>query len=256
MRQNISYGFQFSTFLIGVIIALLISLLIIIIFLILSPSEFFVFIFLLILFAIFVFEYCFINLSIKRYKKKVDYINKNIVKISKLNGDEIVLDLGTGSGATVIAFAKKLKKGKAIGLDYYIPPGDTILRKLINFIKINHIGSALNDANEIAKFEKVDEKCQFFKEDISKKLSFKNKKFDIITSRGSLYCISSKNHNNLFDEIDRVLKKEGKIIFQEPKKFFSWNMKKLEDFFQKKGYKTRIIRLPKSFHIIFYGEKI
>jgi len=202
-----------------------------------------------------IFEIFFINLIKKIYKKKAEYISSKMADLANLKGNEIILDLGTGSGAVAIAFAKKLKNGKAIGLDSYALEGKNIFSKIINLIKVNHFGSNLIKAKKNLIIEKLNDKSEFFTSDLGNPLNFKEESIDIITSRQCLYCISYEKQLKLFKEIDRVLKKDGLLIFQEPRKFFGWDINSLKEYFEGKGYMINCINLPKKMSSIWLITK-
>ena len=202
-----------------------------------------------------IFEAFFINLIKKRYKKKVEYISNNMTDLANLKGNELILDLGTGSGPVAISFAKKLKNGKAIGLDSYALEGKNIFTQIINLIKINHFGSNLTKAKKNLIIEKLNDKCKFYTGDLSNPLKIREKSIDIITSRQCLYCISYDKQLNLFKEIDRILKTDGLLIFQEPQKFFGWDIKNLKEYFEGKGYIINCINLPKKISSIWLITK-
>ena len=66
-------------------------------------------------------------------------------------------------------------------------------------------------------------KCKFITADITAKLDFPEKFFDIILSIQFWYCIPIKKRDQTFQNIDRILKTNGKIIFFEPISFFKWD---------------------------------
>lgn len=195
-----------------------------------------------------------------QYKNKF-LTNRNkllekIIKIADLKGNETVLDLGTGSGFLAIGFAKHLSSGKSFGLDKFSLKSDSLKTQILCMIKINFIGNTLKNAKMNARFEKVDDKCKFIEADLAKPFNFSDKFFDIVVSSQFLYCLSEDDRANVLKEIDRVLKKGGKIIFFESSSFMSWNINKVKEFFEEIGYKIEITAFEKFKKCcILYGKK-
>jgi ubiquinone/menaquinone biosynthesis C-methylase UbiE len=180
-----------------------------------------------------------------------------MIDIADLKGDEKILDIGTGAGIIAIGFAKKLREGKVYAIDIYKHKYDNLKKCLINYVKINFFGNTIKNARKNAKIENVEDRCEFIKADITDKLSFPDNFFDIILTSQSLYCIPIKNHNSTFQQINRILKKNGKIIFFEPKFFFLWDIKKLKIYFEKIGYSIKIYKNGKFKRMcILAGDKI
>jgi len=87
-------------------------------------------------------------------------------------------------------------------------------------------------------------------------LPFKDEYFDIIASSQLIYCISKNKRPSVFQELDRILKKEGKIIFFETKSFLNWNIDEVKNFFENRGYKIKIIQSSEfKTCCILFGEK-
>ena len=110
-------------------------------------------------------------------------------------GDENVLDVGCGRGLFMIGAAKRLKNGKATGIDLWNPQdlsGNTAEAALAN-----------------AKAEGVDKRVKIETGD-ARKLPFPDRSFDVVLSSLALHNISYKAERiQALREIDRVLKPGG-----------------------------------------------
>jgi ubiquinone/menaquinone biosynthesis C-methylase UbiE len=252
MKKEVNYGYPlntiFSLMAISILIFLtlfLISLLQNIYFLLVYTALFFILILTIIIF----FR--------KNFNKKRLSVLKKIIDLSNLKGNEIVLDIGTGSGFLAIGFAKKLKDGKVIGIDKYDFKYDKLKSEIIGKIKINFFGNTLKNAKRNAKVENVEKKCKFYTRDITKSLDFENNSFDIILTSQVLYCVPKEKLNEVLNEIDRTLKKNGKIIFFETKSFLNWNLEDVKSYFENKNYKIKVLKTTeyKKFCIL-YGQKL
>ncbi|HEC92026.1 MAG TPA: class I SAM-dependent methyltransferase [Candidatus Atribacteria bacterium] len=197
------------------------------------------------------------NTSFKKWFLKYRMIVvREMINTIGINGNEIILDLGTGSGFVAINFAKKLVKGKIYGVDRYRMSYNSLKEQIINLIKINFFGNTLKNAKENAILEKVADKCMFITSDITKSIDFPNETFDVILSSQALYCIPYEKRPSIFNEIHRLLKKNGKILFFESRLYGNWNMEDIRKYFVDKGYSVKIIH--KNFfknHCMLYGEK-
>jgi ubiquinone/menaquinone biosynthesis C-methylase UbiE len=192
----------------------------------------------------------------KQFTIKREKILKKMINLANLKGDELVLDLGTGSGFLAIGFAKNLNKGKVIGLDRYSLKNGSLKSKIISIIKINFIENSLKNAKLNAKIEKVENKCEFISADITKSLNFPDNNFDIILTSQVFYCLPSEKMQDVFEEINRVLKKKGKIIFFETLNLLSWDLNNVKKYFEKEGYNVDLLKSEEfeRFYIL-YGEK-
>ena len=110
-------------------------------------------------------------------------------------GDENVLDVGCGRGLFLLAAAKRLKSGKATGIDLWNPQdlsGNTAEAALAN-----------------AKAEGVEKRVKIETGD-ARKLPFADDSFDVVLSSLALHNISYKAERvQALREIDRVLKPRG-----------------------------------------------
>ena len=102
------------------------------------------------------------------------------------------------------------------------------------------VGNTLKNAKINAEIENVDDKCEFIKSDIIKPLNFPDENFDIILSSQFLYCLPPQKRSLVLQEINRVLKKDGKIIFFESKSFLGWEINIAKSYFENMGYNIEI----------------
>jgi ubiquinone/menaquinone biosynthesis C-methylase UbiE len=189
----------------------------------------------IIFFSLF-YIYFFVISYKKNFLKNRQNLLKRFIKIANLKGNESIVDLGTGSGFLAIGFAKYLKNGKAYGLDKFSLKNDGLKTQIISMIKINFFGNTLKNAKKNAVIENVEKRCEFIQTDITKPFYFPDKYFDIIVSSQFFYCISNKKRLGIFKEINRVLKKDGKIIFFESKSFMDWDINEIKKYFENIGY--------------------
>jgi len=253
MSQKPNYGFPLSFIIVQIFLILLIVL--VLIMFILSENHIFTLLiagssilFISLLFGIIFFNKHFL-------KNRLKLLNK-MIKIANLKGNETVLDLGTGSGFLMIGFAKKLKYGKSIGVDKYSFKSDDLITKIFAFIRINFIGNTLKIVKNNVKIEKVEDKCEILQADITKKLNFPDRYFDIIVSCQFFYCIYNKKRQIIYEEVNRILKKGGKIIFFESKSFMDWDINELKVFFENIGYNVELTKINEFKKcIILSGQK-
>ena len=201
-------------------------------------------VYLILLIAFFIFP-VYIYYGIIQFKKhflnkRIALLNK-IIKIANLRGDEKILDLGTGSGFLALGFAKHLKNGKSIGIDKFSIKNENLITQIIYMMKINFIGNSLITAKLNAKIENVENKYEFIEADITNPLNFSEEYFDIIVSSQALTCIQNQKRCTVFQELNRVLKKGGKIVLFEAKCYKSWDANVVKKFFENIGFSVDII---------------
>lgn len=250
MKQQPNYGYPFSSILIRMIIAILISLSIVALIFI-SISWYLIILITIVFLPIYAF-FGIINFKKHFYDYRLN-IQKKIISLLDIKGNEYSLDLGSGAGALVIAFAKYLENGKAYGLDKYFKKEDGIRKKIIKFIRINYLGHTLENAIRNSKIESLNDRCIFMSGDFTKRLNFKDEFLNIITSFQSLHIISTEKQKQVFQEINRILKNEGKIIFFEPKQYLGWNINNVKKYYKNLGYDINIIQYKTR--VIFYAMK-
>jgi len=239
MKESTNYGFPLSSILFLMFIAFFLIMIII------SSIFIQIHVFFIILMS-FVILPLYIFFGIIRFKKRFNekrlIVVEKIIDLAKIKGNEFVLDLGTGPGMIAIEFAKALQDGKAYGIDKYPFQNDNIKTIVSEILRINYIGHTINNAIRNAKIEKVEKKCEFITADITNPLEFQNEYFDVILSSQTLYCISEIKRIPTFKEINRVLKKNGKIILFEASHAPRWKMNNVKEYFIDIGYDIRIIK--------------
>lgn len=119
----------------------------------------------------------------------------------KWNGNEKVLDVGTGRGLLMIGAAKKLTSGKSIGIDIF--DAKDLTKNSIERTKAN------------AQTERVAKKVEILKMDILK-TDFPNDYFDVIVSNLCLHNIKkSRDRKATCAEIYRIIKPKGTVIISD-----------------------------------------
>jgi len=115
-----------------------------------------------------------------------------------LTGEEKVLDAGCGRGLMVIGAAKRLKSGKATGVDVW---DATVLS-----------GNSSDSAKANAKLEGVADKVRFETADI-RKLMYPEKSFDVAISAVAIHNLSDEESRaKAVKEMWRVLKPGGRLL--------------------------------------------
>ena len=182
----------------------------------------------------------------KKFNKAQLIIIKKMLSLSDLKGNEKVLDLGTGSGLVGLNFAKYLDKGIVYAVDKWRNNSlDLFIRPhlMTNIMT----GCSLKNVKQNLSRMGLKTKCQLIRVDFNHDFPFEDESFDIVVSSHSLYFITnSYKRKRLFNEINRVLKKGGKIILYEPEDAFifnKWNISFLKNYFEKQGFKTNLIRI-------------
>lgn len=123
-----------------------------------------------------------------------------IINQLKLQGHENVLDIGCGRGLFLIGAAKKLKTGKATGVDIWTT---------------DLSGNTKNALLGNAHLENVTDKIEIYDAD-ARQLPFPDNSFDIIISSLVIHNISSTfEREKALQEMIRVIKPDGKIVIQD-----------------------------------------
>jgi ubiquinone/menaquinone biosynthesis C-methylase UbiE len=143
----------------------------------------------------------------------------------------------------VQAQAQKVPNGLVVGIDKYNLKNKTWYQRYHDKIKINFYGNSLHNAIKNTALENVQDTLCFIKSDLIEPMPFIDYSFDVIISSQLLYCIPLQNLNDVLTEINRVAAKMGTIILFEPIKFMNWDIKVVQDFFEKKGYYISIVPL-------------
>lgn len=239
MKEKLRYGFPISTIIYQIVILLAITLTSFLIALLYQS----LFLAIVLLIMLFFMGYMFIiNYSITFFSYREIILNK-MIEVADLKNNECVLDLGTGSGYIAIGFAKHLDSGCMIGADLFHKKTQDLYHYTINNIKINFLGNTLHNATRNAFVEKQDDKVFFIQTDLEKYFPFKSNCFDLVVSSQFLYCIDPHRLSAVLNEIDRVLKTNGRIVLFESNSFMNWDISLVKDFLIKRGYKVDIIPL-------------
>ncbi len=124
-------------------------------------------------------------------------IRKLMVEQIQWRGDEQVLDMGTGSGVTLVTCAKKLTTGKAIGIDLWLPDSGggspAICWK-------NVYAEGVQDRADVQRMD-------------ARETSFPDDYFDVVMSSFMIHHIGGgKDHMLAAQEINRVLKPGGQLV--------------------------------------------
>jgi arsenite methyltransferase len=149
--------------------------------------------------AHFLSMYVFIGVDAGRF----DWIAKSL----ELEGNEYVLDVGSGTGRTAVEIAKRLTTGRLVGIDIW----DTMELS----------GNSPERAYENAEIEGVKGKVEFKFGNVLE-IPFDNNVFDIVTCSSVLNNLhGEKNRVKALAEIFRVLKPKGKCMLLEPLRNFA-----------------------------------
>lgn len=115
-----------------------------------------------------------------------------------LHGDELVLDLGCGRGAVLIAVAKRLPRGRAIGVDLWR--------------SVDQSGNDPEAARRNADAEGVADRIELHTGEMTA-LPFPDGSFDVVLSSLALHNIgSAKGREQAIDEAARVLPPGGRLV--------------------------------------------
>jgi arsenite methyltransferase len=115
-----------------------------------------------------------------------------------LKGEEKILDAGCGRGLMVIGAAKRLKSGKATGVDVW------------NAAVLS--GNSSDAAKANAKMEGVAEKVRFETGDIQK-LVYPEKSYDVAMSALAIHNLSDReDRDKAVRELWRILKPGGRLM--------------------------------------------
>jgi ubiquinone/menaquinone biosynthesis C-methylase UbiE len=125
-----------------------------------------------------------------------------IAELLELEGNEYVLDVGSGTGRTAIQMAKRLTTGRLVGIDIW----DTMELG----------GNSPERAYKNAEIEGVKGKVEFRFGNVLE-IPFNDDVFDIVTCSSVLNNLpGEKNRIKALKEIFRVLKLRGKCMLLEP----------------------------------------
>jgi arsenite methyltransferase len=130
-----------------------------------------------------------------------------IAKLMELEGNEYVLDVGSGTGRTAVQVAKRLTTGRLVGIDIWD--------------KMELSDNSPERAYENAEIEGVKDKVEFKFGNVLE-IPFDNNLFDIVACSSILNNLhGEKNRVKALTEIFRVLKPKGKCMVLEPLRNFT-----------------------------------
>ena len=117
-----------------------------------------------------------------------------------LNGDERVLDLGCGRGAVLLAAAKLVPRGTAVGVDIW---------------RADQTGNSSEAALANAAAEGVAERVEVLTRDMTD-LKFPDASFDVVMSNLAIHNLPGKDARlSAIDEAVRVLRPGGRVILAD-----------------------------------------
>jgi ubiquinone/menaquinone biosynthesis C-methylase UbiE len=124
-------------------------------------------------------------------------IRDHILSLVPWRGDEIVLDVGCGRGLLLVGAARRLKTGKAIGLDLWVRGALT--------------GNRPEAVLDNARLEGVSERVEVTGGDI-RHLPFAGSSFDVVVSNFVVHELkAAAEREQMVQEIVRVLKPGGRL---------------------------------------------
>jgi len=192
MKKNVNYGFPLNYILFRIFITSFV-ILASMAFIIIISMVIMVIIEIIIIIALSSYIYFYVICFRTKFNNERYEFLKKIIEISNIKGNEVILDLGTGSGFLAINFAKNLKNGKVVGIDRYNISYKSPLAFYINILRTNFIFNTLKDAKRNAEIENVKNKCEFISHDLTKPLNFPNNCFDIILALTTSKFFSGSN---------------------------------------------------------------
>jgi ubiquinone/menaquinone biosynthesis C-methylase UbiE len=129
------------------------------------------------------------------------HLRDRLISALSWRGDERILDVGCGRGLLLIGAAKKLTRGKAVGVDIW---QDKDLS-----------GNRPEAVLENARAEEVIDRVEL-KEGRAQALPFADEGFDIVLSLSTLHNISREDERDqAVREIVRVLRPGGRVVIHD-----------------------------------------
>jgi arsenite methyltransferase len=125
-------------------------------------------------------------------------LRDRLIEGLELKGDEKVIDAGCGRGLMTIGAAKRLKAGRATGVDVWDP---SVLS-----------GNSADAAKANAKLEGVGDKARFETGDI-RKLTYPEKSYDVAIAAMAIHNFRDReDRDKILRELWRVLKPGGRLL--------------------------------------------
>lgn len=114
-----------------------------------------------------------------------------------LRGDERILDLGCGRGAVLLLAARLLPRGRAVGVDLWLP---------------DQTGNSMDATRRNAQLEDVADRVELRTADMTE-LPFPDGTFDAVVSNVALHNIpTAAGRRAAIDEAARVLRPGGRLL--------------------------------------------
>lgn len=118
-----------------------------------------------------------------------------------LRGDEQVLDVGCGRGAVLLAVAKRLPHGKAVGIDIWR--------------KADQSGNSIEATRRNAVAEGVADRIELHTADMTA-MPFEDASFDLVVSSLAIHNVKGKdNRRKAVAEAVRVLRPGGRLLIAD-----------------------------------------
>jgi SAM-dependent methyltransferase len=129
------------------------------------------------------------------------HLRDHLLAMAALQGNESVLDIGTGRGLLMIGAAKLVPGGKSVGIDIWS--------------QVDMKDNDPKDTLKNAELEGVRNRVEVKSEDV-RKMSFPNDSFDVVLSNLCIHNIpSKKGREQACQEIARVLKHNGVAVISD-----------------------------------------
>ena len=125
------------------------------------------------------------------------HFREKLIDSLRLQGDEIVVDIGCGRGLLLTAAARRLKTGKVIGIDLWQTTDQS--------------GNNPDTTLKNARIEGVSDRVEVKTGDM-RKLPFTDKSIDAVMSSLAIHNIPEKSERSkAIQEIGRILKPNGQV---------------------------------------------